>query len=122
VSVISFSAKDSSALVSDEVQHPAFADNQVASSQRLTQDRENSTFHPGVMSSSGTGDRLLNAREVAQTLGVSERWVRDHTTRRSPKIRGIKLGSLVRYRRADVELFMEKHDTQALSRQSRFGV
>jgi len=74
------------------------------------------------MSTSGIGDRLLNAREVAQTLGVSERWVRDHTTRRSPKIRGIKLGSLVRYRRADVELFMEKLDTQALSRQSRFGV
>jgi len=122
VSAISFSAKDSSALVSDEVQHPAFADNQVPSSQRLTQDRENSSFHVGVMLSSGTGDRLLNAREVAQTLGVSERWVRDHTTRRSPKIRGIKLGSLVRYRRADVELFMEKLDTQTLSRQSRFGV
>jgi len=122
VSVISFSAKDSSALVSDQVQHPAFADNQFPSSQRLTQDSGSSPVHPGVMSTSGIGDRLLNAREVAQTLGVSERWVRDHTTRRSPKIRGIKLGSLVRYRRADVELFMEKLDTQALSRQSRFGV
>ena len=68
------------------------------------------------------GERLLNAREVAETLGVSERWVRDHTSRRSPKIRGIKLGTLVRYRRADVEIFMEKLDTQATSRQSRFGV
>ena len=29
-------------------------------------------------------DRLLNAREVASKLGVSERWVRDHTTRRQP--------------------------------------
>jgi excisionase family DNA binding protein len=67
-------------------------------------------------------ERLLNAREVAETLGVSERWVRDHTTRRSPKIRGIKLGTLVRYRRADVEVFMEKLDTQTTSRQSRFGV
>ena len=69
-----------------------------------------------------SGERLLNAREVAETLGVSERWVRDHTTRRSPKIRGIKLGTLVRYRRADVEVFMEKLDTQATSRQNRFGV
>ncbi len=68
------------------------------------------------------GERLLNAREVAETLGVSERWVRDYITRRSPKIRGIKLGTLVRYRRADVEIFMEKLDTQATSRQSRFGV
>jgi hypothetical protein len=37
-------------------------------------------------------DRLLNAREVASKLGVSERWVRDHKTRRSPKIRAVKLG------------------------------
>jgi hypothetical protein len=27
-------------------------------------------------------DRLMNARQVAARLGVSERWVRDHTTRR----------------------------------------
>ena len=51
-------------------------------------------------------ERLLNAREVATRLGVSERWVRDHTTRRSPKIRGVKLGTLMRYRGADVDEFM----------------
>ena len=51
-------------------------------------------------------ERLLNAREVAARLGVSERWVRDHTTRRSPKIRGVKLGPLMRYRIADVDEFM----------------
>ena len=67
-------------------------------------------------------ERLLNAREVAESLGVSERWVRDHTTRRSPRIRGIKLGTLIRYRRADVEIFMEKLNTQTTSRQNRFGV
>ena len=53
-----------------------------------------------------THERLLNAREVASRLGVSERWVRDHTTRRSPKIRGVKLGPLMRYRVADVDEFM----------------
>ena len=52
-------------------------------------------------------ERLLNARVAAAHLGVSERWVRDHTTRRSPKIRAVKLGSLIRYRRADVEIFIE---------------
>lgn len=67
-------------------------------------------------------ERLLNAREVAESLGVSERWVRDHTTRRSPRIRGIKLGTLIRYRRADVETFMEMLDTQAPSRPNRFRV
>jgi excisionase family DNA binding protein len=67
-------------------------------------------------------ERLLNAREVAARLGVSERWVRDHTTRRFPKIRAVKLGTLMRYRRADVEEFMEKLTTSRTSLQSRFGV
>lgn len=66
--------------------------------------------------SSGRDERLLNAREVAATLGVSERWVRDHTTRRFPKIRGVKLGTLIRYRRADIEFFMRQLDTLAPSR------
>lgn len=72
--------------------------------------------------SRGADDRLLNARQVAAKLGVSERWVRDHTTRRSPKIRGVKLGTLMRYRQADVEVFMQELDTLAPSRRSRFGV
>lgn len=67
-------------------------------------------------------DRLMNARQVAEKLGVSERWVRDHTTRRSPRIRGLKLGSLVRYRWADVEIFLAELDTQRSSRPSRFRV
>jgi predicted DNA-binding transcriptional regulator AlpA len=67
-------------------------------------------------------EQLLNARQVADRLGVSERWVRDHTTRRFPKIRGIKLGPLVRYRRADVEVFMAELDTQPPSPRARFDV
>ena len=67
-------------------------------------------------------ERLLNAREVAARLGVSERWVRDHTTRRSPRIRAVNLGTLIRYRRTDVEIFMESVDTFHSSRQPRFGV
>lgn len=76
----------------------------------------------GPLNSPASDERLLNARQVADRLGVSERWVRDHTTRRTPKIRAIKLGTLVRYRRADVELFMASLDTTALSRRSQFGV
>jgi predicted DNA-binding transcriptional regulator AlpA len=67
-------------------------------------------------------DRLMNARQVATKLGVSERWVRDHTTRRSPRIRGLKMGSLIRYRLADVEAFLAELDTQPSSRPSRFRV
>jgi predicted DNA-binding transcriptional regulator AlpA len=54
---------------------------------------------------------LMNARQVAAKLGVSERWVRDHTTRRSPRIRGLKMGSLRRYRSADVEAFLAELET-----------
>lgn len=67
-------------------------------------------------------EKLMNAREVAARLGVSERWVRDHTSRRNPKIRAVKLGSLIRYKRADVEIFMENLDTQRTSRPMQFGV
>ena len=67
-------------------------------------------------------DQLMNARQVAAKLGVSERWVRDHTTRRSPRIRGLKMGSLMRYRLTDVEAFLAELDTQPSSRPSRFRV
>ena len=67
-------------------------------------------------------ERLLNARHVAERLGVSERFIRDHTTRRSPRIPAVRLGKLIRYRRADVDLFMAELDTLPLSRRSRFGV
>ena len=63
-------------------------------------------------------DRLLDAREVAAKLGVSERFIRDHTTRRSPRIPGVKLGKLLRYRAADVEIFMAELNTLPASRRS----
>ncbi|HEY1901122.1 MAG TPA: helix-turn-helix domain-containing protein [Terracidiphilus sp.] len=67
-------------------------------------------------------ERLLNARQVADKLGVSERFIRDHTTRRSSKIPAVKLGKLIRYRRADVDVFMAELGTLPPSRRPRFGV
>ena len=61
---------------------------------------------------------LLNARQVAVRLGVSERWVRDHTTRRWPRIPGVKLGPMMRYRRKDVDAFMRELNTTTSSRRS----
>ena len=58
------------------------------------------------------GERLLTAREVAARLGVSERWVRDHATRRNPRIPAIKLGPLVRFRWADMQEFVAKLETE----------
>jgi|SRR6266702_7474569 len=68
------------------------------------------------------GERLLTAIEVARRLGVSERFVRDHTSRRSPKIRAVKLGPLLRFRWSDVETFLAALDTGRTSRGRRFGV
>jgi excisionase family DNA binding protein len=51
-------------------------------------------------------ERLYTPEEVADRLGVSERWVRDHATRRNPRIRAVKLGPLLRFRWADVEHFV----------------
>jgi excisionase family DNA binding protein len=68
----------------------------------------------------GTNECLLNAQEVAKRLGVSERWVRDHATRRQPRIRAVKLGSLLRFRSSDVDEFLHaqltENPTQAQSR------
>jgi excisionase family DNA binding protein len=51
-------------------------------------------------------ERLYSPKQVAARLGVSERWVRDHATRRSPRIRAVKLGPLLRFRDADVNEFI----------------
>jgi excisionase family DNA binding protein len=85
-----------------------YADPVLTTEVAATQSKHNGSPHVSHRSEFPVQERLLNAREVAARLGVSERWVRDHTTRRSPKIRGVKLGTLMRYRHADVEEFMEK--------------
>jgi predicted DNA-binding transcriptional regulator AlpA len=56
--------------------------------------------------------RLLTPHEVAKILEVSPAWVRDHATRRWPRLPVIRLGgrkSLLRFRRSDVEKFISDH-------------
>lgn len=57
-------------------------------------------------------ERLMDARQVAEVLSVSERWVRDHTTRRSPRIPAVKLGTLIRYKPSEVQAFMARQGTE----------
>jgi len=61
-------------------------------------------------------ERLLSPQEVADRLGVSERWVRDHATRRSPRIRAVKLGPMLRFRWSDVEDFLSNQLLEAPSK------
>ncbi len=73
---------------------------------------------PGSVQPLSIDERLYSAREVAVRLGVSERWLRDHATRRQPRIRAFKLGPLVRFRWPDVQAFVAqlaaKNDSKRL--------
>jgi excisionase family DNA binding protein len=53
-------------------------------------------------------ERLLTPSEVAQRLCVGVGWVRDHATRKQPRLPCVKLGKLLRFRREDVEEFIRK--------------
>src|SRR6266478_6413504 len=67
-------------------------------------------------------ERLLSPQEVADRLGVSERWVRDHATRRSPRIRAVKLGPMLRFRLSDIEDFLIENSTPIPSKKRLAGV
>jgi hypothetical protein len=66
--------------------------------------------------------RLLKPHQVADRLGVSERWVRDHATRRSPRIPAVKLGVLLRFRPADIEKFLHENCVSTTSKEHSGGV
>src|SRR5580693_7831212 len=44
---------------------------------------------------------------VAKWLGVSSAWVRDHATRKEPRLSAVKVGKFLRFRPEDVEDFSE---------------
>jgi excisionase family DNA binding protein len=54
-------------------------------------------------------DRLLTINDVAEWLGVSKAWVYDHVTRKRPFLPCVRLGEITRFRRAEIERFIEEH-------------
>jgi len=61
------------------------------------------------------GQRLLILGDVADLLGVSKAWVRDHATRRSPRIPVVRFGdrrAVLRFRPQDIEQFISSHLSQ----------
>ena len=55
---------------------------------------------------------LLTLDEVSTMLGVSRAWVRDHATRRNPRIPVVRLGgkrAILRFRHEDLEMFIDSH-------------
>ena len=55
---------------------------------------------------------LLTLDQVAEMLGTSKAWVRDHATRRNPRIPCVRLGgrrALLRFRPQDIDTFIDKY-------------
>jgi excisionase family DNA binding protein len=52
-------------------------------------------------------ERLLTAKEVADWLGVSEKWIYDHIERREPKIPAKRLGGAVRFKASEIDLWLD---------------
>jgi excisionase family DNA binding protein len=63
--------------------------------------------------------RLLGPADVAKWLGVSSGWVRDHATRKEPRLKAVKVGKLLRFRPEDVEEFLrdwtDRHFTESIA-------
>ena len=68
----------------------------------------------GDMGNRGEYDPLLTPEQVAQRLNVSPDWVRDHSSRKEPRLPVIRLGGgpgragLLRYRASRIEKFIEE--------------
>jgi predicted DNA-binding transcriptional regulator AlpA len=55
---------------------------------------------------------LLTLDQVAAQLGMSKAWVRDHATRRTPRIPVVRFGdrrAVLRFRPQDVEQFINSN-------------
>ena len=67
-------------------------------------------------------DHLLKPEQVAERLNVSVDWVRDHSSRKTPRLPVIRLGGgpgragLLRYRASEIEKFIEAMERQSANK------
>ena len=68
---------------------------------------------------------LLDAKQVARLLNVSESWVREHYNGKEPRLPAMKLGqgrtALVRFHLKDIEEFIQSQRDRARSRATTQG-
>jgi predicted DNA-binding transcriptional regulator AlpA len=50
---------------------------------------------------------LLTPTQVAERLQVSVAWVRDHSTRKYPRIPVVRVGGLLRYHPEDIDQWLQ---------------
>lgn len=61
-------------------------------------------------------DRIMGVAELAEYLGMSDKWVYDQTG--SNRIPYLKLGSITKFRKAEIDKWMRKFDTPAVGNPS----
>jgi len=54
-------------------------------------------------------EKLLTVKEVAAWLRASEDWVQAHSGRKAPRLPHIRVGKLIRFRREEIERFLEEN-------------
>lgn len=65
-------------------------------------------------------DSLLDAKQVAAWLSVSEDWVWDHSTRRAPFLPAIWLSDgALRFRHSSIEAFIADRESKSRLRRKR---
>ena len=65
-----------------------------------------------------TSGFLLTPAQVAERLQVSVAWVRDHSTRKHPRLPVVRVGGLLRYDAADIDRWIENLRASGLRRVS----
>jgi len=65
-------------------------------------------LHNNHETSSQTSDRLLNQKQVAEMIGMSQAWL-EQCRFRKIGIPWVKIGRSCRYRKSDVEKWIESH-------------
>jgi hypothetical protein len=85
-----------------------------ARAQNGLSDRDDTADSPAGLPSDTAYDPLWTPEQVARRLNVSPDWVRDHSSRKQPRLPVIRLGGglgragLLRYRASQIEKFVEE--------------
>jgi hypothetical protein len=61
---------------------------------------------------------LLTPNQLAEKLQVSVAWVRDHSTRKQPRLPVVRVGGLLRYCSADIDRWIQDLRTAGLRKAS----
>jgi hypothetical protein len=59
--------------------------------------------------STANGEKLwFTVKDLSAEWGISEGWIRDHATRKQPRIKGRKFGKFIKFHRDDIKTFLDQ--------------